>query len=58
MPPATSCLLLVCVTGFAAATLAAKIAVHLTRSGGAFQVNALTDLEGAVARTWYYRLAH
>jgi len=52
MPPAASCLLLVCVTGFAAAVPAAEVAVQVTRDGEVFQVDASADIEGNVARTW------
>jgi ribosome-associated toxin RatA of RatAB toxin-antitoxin module len=55
-------LLLVCLTGFAAATQAAEVTVHVTRSGETFQIEASAEFEGTVARTWqvltdYGRLA-
>lgn len=54
--------LLACAAAFAAQASAAEIAVHVTRSGDAFQVSATAEFEGSAERTWrvltdYGRLA-
>lgn len=55
-------LLLVCLTGFAAAAQASEVTVHVTRNGETFHIEASAEFEGTVARTWqvltdYGRLA-
>ena len=55
-------LLFACVAAFAAQASAAEIAVHVTRSGDAFQVSATAEFAGDAERTWrvltdYGRLA-
>ena len=55
-------LLLVCLTGFAAAAQGSEVTVHVTRSGEMFHIEASAEFEGTVARTWqvltdYGRLA-
>ena len=62
MSPVASRLLLVCVTGFAGAAPGAEVAVHVTRNGDSFSVEASAEFEGTVTRTWqvltdYGRLA-
>lgn len=62
MPPAVLRLLFACVAGFAAAAPAAEVAVHVTRNGEAFHVDASAEFDGTIARTWqvltdYGRLA-
>lgn len=50
MPPARSFLLPLLV--LLAPAQAAEVAVHVTRSGGTFEVDASAEFDGTVARTW------
>ena len=52
MRPAALRLLLLCITGIAAAAPAAEIAVHATRNGDALEVEASAEFAVSPARTW------
>jgi ribosome-associated toxin RatA of RatAB toxin-antitoxin module len=52
MSPGISRLLLACAAAFAAQAPAAEVAVHVARSGDAFQVDASAEFDGTVSRAW------